>query len=81
MNFSQFMWPIAEIILHHRYFSFKLNYPITGPRLLQYYNTCALVATYLLPRFLNLMDEGGESTLNLKIVKVLAEIQGQMSFK
>ena len=36
MNFSQFMWPIAEIILYHRYFSFKLNYPITGPRLLQY---------------------------------------------
>ena len=46
-----------------------------------HYNACALVATYLLPIFLNLMDEGGESTLNLKIVKALAEIQGQMSFK
>ena len=30
------MWPKAEIISYHRYFSFKLNYPITGPRLLQY---------------------------------------------
>ena len=30
------MWPIAEITLYHRYFSFKLNYPISGPRLLQY---------------------------------------------
>ena len=36
MNFSQFLWPIAEIILCHRYFISKLNYPITGPRLLQY---------------------------------------------
>ena len=36
MNFSQFMWPIVEIILYHRYFISKLNYPITGPRLLQY---------------------------------------------
>ena len=34
MNFSQFMWPIAEIILYHRYFISKLNYLITGPRLL-----------------------------------------------
>ena len=78
MNYSQFMWPIAEIILYHRYFSFKLSYPITGPA---YYNVCALEATYLLPRFLNLMDEVGERTLNLKIAKALGEIQGQMSFK
>ena len=45
MNFSQFMWPIAEIISYHRYFSFKLSYPITGPA---YYNVCALMATYFL---------------------------------
>ena len=34
MNFSQFMWPKTEIILYHRYFISKLNYLITGPRLL-----------------------------------------------
>ena len=31
----QFICSIAEIILYHRYFSSKLNYPITGTRLLQ----------------------------------------------
>ena len=62
---------IAEIILYPRYFSFKLRYPNTGP---VYYNAYALVATYLLPRRLNLMDESGERTLNLKIVKVLAKM-------
>ena len=40
-----------------------------------------LLKTYLLPRFLNLMDEGGEMTLNLKIVKAPAKILRQLSFK
>ena len=47
MNFSQFMWPIAEIILYHRYLSFKLNFPLQDPA---NYNTCALVATLSLKK-------------------------------
>ena len=65
------------MILYHRYFSFKLSYLITGPCPQQ--SLCP--GGYTSPRILNLMDEGGERMLNLKIATTQAEIQGQMSFK
>ena len=37
LSHAKFMGSIAEItLLYHRYFSFKLSYPVIGPHLQQY---------------------------------------------
>ena len=46
------MCSIAEVILYHGYFSSKLSYPITGPRLLQYLSPSAAVLYWGCEKFL-----------------------------
>ena len=70
------MSSIAEIISNNQYFSSKLINSIEEPA---YYNIYAVVCNISPPRSLDLMDEGGKSALNLKIVQGLVKMQGQLS--